>query len=140
MHSFLPRMANPFVRALLRSPLHGLLSHGVMLITVTGRRTGRPYTLPVQYIRRGDTIDIVSTGDRRWWRNVESGGQVMLRIGNETLIGAGSVLRGAAAAEAAALLDGTALGRAARRTPNPVIIRVDVMLSGSVSGSPQNAT
>jgi hypothetical protein len=40
----LNRTANPVVRAVLSSPLHPLLSHALVLITVTGRRSGRRYT------------------------------------------------------------------------------------------------
>jgi hypothetical protein len=41
------RIVNPILRVLLRSPLHRPLSKGLALLTVTGRRTGRPYTVPV---------------------------------------------------------------------------------------------
>jgi hypothetical protein len=45
------RVVNPLVRALLRSPAHRVMSRGVLLLTYTGRRSGRRYTLPVQYAR-----------------------------------------------------------------------------------------
>jgi hypothetical protein len=35
----LVRLANPFVRMLLRSPAHGMLDPSVMLLHVTGRKT-----------------------------------------------------------------------------------------------------
>ena len=41
---FFMRLGNLFVASMLRSPLHGLLSGSVMLITVTGRKSGRRYT------------------------------------------------------------------------------------------------
>ena len=47
---------NPLVAAVLRSPFHWLLSFGLMLITVTGRRSGRRYTIPVGYQRHGDLL------------------------------------------------------------------------------------
>ena len=40
-----------FVAWLLRSPFHGMLSNGMMLITVSGRKTGKKYTTPVDYTR-----------------------------------------------------------------------------------------
>ncbi len=43
------RFFNPVMSALLRLPLHGLLSRQVFLLTYTGRRSGRQYTLPVGY-------------------------------------------------------------------------------------------
>ena len=36
---------NDFITWVLRSPFHGMLSNGMMLITVTGRKTGKKYTM-----------------------------------------------------------------------------------------------
>lgn len=69
---------NPFVAALLRSPLHGLLSQQVLLLTYTGRQTGKSYTIPVGYRREGDRLTILST--RRWWRNLHGGAPVVVRL------------------------------------------------------------
>ena len=62
---------NPAVAWLLRSPMHPLLDWGLMLITVTGRRSGRVYTIPVGYQRNGDALVVlVSKPSRKqWWRN-----------------------------------------------------------------------
>ena len=70
---------NAFVKLLLRSPLHGLLGN-VMLITVTGRRSGKLITTPVQFARDGE--DLLATSDRRrtWWRNLRGGAPVTVRL------------------------------------------------------------
>ena len=62
---------NPVVAWLLRSPLHPLLDWGLMLITVTGRRSGRVYAIPVGYQHDGDALVVlVSKPSRKqWWRN-----------------------------------------------------------------------
>src|SRR5678815_4928101 len=62
---------NPAVAWLLRSPLHPLLDWGLMLVTVTGRRSGRVYTIPVGYQQEGDALVVlVSKPSRKqWWRN-----------------------------------------------------------------------
>ena len=63
---------NPLVVAILRTPwVHWLLSPGLMLITVTGRRSGRRYTIPVGYQRdESDVIVLVSEARKKqWWRN-----------------------------------------------------------------------
>ena len=76
------RTANPVVRAVLSSPLHPLLSHGLALISVTGRQSGRRYTFPVGYRQDGDRV-IVNVGwpeRKRWWRNLTDGGRVEMRI------------------------------------------------------------
>ena len=61
----------PLVRALLRSPLHGLASRGLLLLTVTGHRSGRRYTIPVGYQREGEllTIMVSEAPSKQWWRN-----------------------------------------------------------------------
>jgi deazaflavin-dependent oxidoreductase (nitroreductase family) len=69
---------NPFVAAILRSPLHRLLSGRVLLLTYTGRKTGARYTFPVGYSREGETLTIVST--RHWWKNLRGGAPVMVRL------------------------------------------------------------
>jgi F420H(2)-dependent quinone reductase len=76
------RTANPVVTAVLSSPLHPLLSGGLALITVTGRRSGRRYTFPVGYRQVGDrvTINVGWPGSKRWWRNLREGGPVEMRI------------------------------------------------------------
>jgi len=71
--------ANDFVRLALESPFHILLGN-TMLITVTGRRTGRAITTPVNYVREGDTLWIISSRSRKWWRNVTSASPVRLRL------------------------------------------------------------
>jgi deazaflavin-dependent oxidoreductase (nitroreductase family) len=80
--SVLNRTGNVIVRALLRSPLHRLVSSGLALITVTGRRTGRAYTFPVGYTQDGDRVTIVVGWPERkvWWRNLRDGGRVSLRL------------------------------------------------------------
>lgn len=89
------RTANPVVRAILRSPLHPVLSGRMALITVTGRKTGRTYTFPVGYERSGDTVRIgVGWPERkRWWRNLLEEGPVELVLGGERRAGT-AVARG----------------------------------------------
>lgn len=65
---------NPTVTALLRSPLHGLLSGSTCLLSFTGRRTGKRLTIPVGYTRYGDTLTIFSS--RSWWKNLRGGASV----------------------------------------------------------------
>jgi deazaflavin-dependent oxidoreductase (nitroreductase family) len=74
---------NPLISLVLRTPLHWLLSPGVMLITVTGRRSGRRYTIPVGYQRYDETLTVmVSEAPRKtWWRNYREPGlaEILLR-------------------------------------------------------------
>jgi hypothetical protein len=70
---------NPTMRLLLRSPLHPLLSSSLMLITFTGRKSGRKFTTPVRYVRDGDTIRCFTSAENQWWRNLRGGADVVLR-------------------------------------------------------------
>lgn len=84
------RVANPGVRVLLGSPLHPLASRWLALITVTGRVSGREYTIPTEYRDRGDMIKIpVGWPERkRWWRNLRGeGAPVSLVIRGKRLTG-----------------------------------------------------
>ena len=47
-----------------------MLSGSTMLITVTGRKTGRSYTTPVNFVRRGNDLYVISRPERTWWRNL----------------------------------------------------------------------
>ena len=80
--AFWNRTGNRLVTALLRSPLHPLVSGRLALITVTGRVSGRAITLPVMYERTGDVLEIpVMWPERkRWWRNLREQADVRLRL------------------------------------------------------------
>ncbi|MDT7554208.1 MAG: hypothetical protein QOI16_2744, partial [Pseudonocardiales bacterium] len=63
---------NSAVSPLIASPRWGKLVSGSMtVITYTGRRSGRTFTLPVGYKRAGDDVTIlVELPDHKsWWRN-----------------------------------------------------------------------
>jgi hypothetical protein len=60
---------NPFVKALMRSPLHGLIEKRTLLISGTGWRTGRPFTTPVNYVANGEVLTILTSRNKTWWRN-----------------------------------------------------------------------
>jgi len=71
---------NTFISWVLRSPFHGLLSNGMMLITVTGRKTGKKYTTPVGYYQQDGCLWILTSRDRQWWRNVTNGTEVSVLL------------------------------------------------------------
>jgi deazaflavin-dependent oxidoreductase (nitroreductase family) len=87
----LANFGNLFMSWVLRSPFHRLLSENVLLITVTGRKSGREYTLPVNYQRAGNEIWITSQRERTWWRNLRGGSAVELRLAGKTVRGRGEV-------------------------------------------------
>ncbi|MBB5075791.1 nitroreductase/quinone reductase family protein [Nonomuraea endophytica] len=77
--------ANLVVRALLRSPLHRVMSGATMILSLTGRKTGRAYTFPVRYERHGDTITCYT--DSAWWKNLRGGAPVTMLVKRRRLHG-----------------------------------------------------
>ncbi|MBI5353033.1 MAG: nitroreductase family deazaflavin-dependent oxidoreductase [Chloroflexi bacterium] len=71
---------NDFMAWVLRSPFHGMLSSGMMLITITGRKTGKTFTIPVGYYEEGGYLWIITNRDRKWWRNLQGGANVKLLL------------------------------------------------------------
>lgn len=69
---------NRILMRLLRSPLSRLVDGGLMLLTVTGRRTGRTFTFPVQYVEDGRVLWVYAGGSdaKTWWRNLVNGADV----------------------------------------------------------------
>lgn len=76
---FLFTVINPTLRILLRSPLHRLWSRSLLLMKVTGRKSGKVYTIPVRYMRADDEIWVFTMGSN-WWKNLRGGAPVRLRI------------------------------------------------------------
>jgi len=85
----LSKIYNPIMKSILRSPLHGMISKNTMLITVTGRKSGKMHTTSVNYIRDGDNITVFSLRNRVWWRNLRAGAPVTVRIKRQDLKGTG---------------------------------------------------
>jgi len=75
------------MKFILRSPLHVIMSASTMLITVTGRKTGRPITTPINYASDLDGVWVISKRDRTWWRNLRDGAQVTLQLRGQKVIG-----------------------------------------------------
>lgn len=84
------RTINPFVSAILRSPLHRLLSGSVLLLTFTGRKTGKRFTIPVNYTREGDTLILFSS--RSWWKNLRADGRVAVHLQGRERTGQAEVI------------------------------------------------
>jgi len=86
------RIANPIMKLILRAPFHGMASDEIMLITVTGRKTGKTYTTPVNYVQDGNVLSVVSHTHRTWWRNLRGGASVTLRLRGQVVGARGDVI------------------------------------------------
>jgi deazaflavin-dependent oxidoreductase (nitroreductase family) len=76
------RILNALMRALLRL---GVAPSGTYLLTVRGRRTGRPHSTPVTLVERDDRRWLVAPyGAVGWVRNARAAGQVQLTRGRQS--------------------------------------------------------
>jgi len=89
-------MINRLVEWILRSWFSGLLDRSVMLISVKGRRRGREYTFPVEYVDDGDSIWVLPAHPERktWWRNLDAETPIRLRLRGVNFSGTARAFRG----------------------------------------------
>lgn len=76
---------NTVVMAMLKTPgVRSVMGKAFMIITVTGAKTGNRYTTPVQYVRDGDRLLVLSQRRRRWWRNLAERPEVEIVLRGDT--------------------------------------------------------
>ena len=85
---------NPIMIFILRSPLHFLVSHSVLVLYVTGAKTGKQYFIPVSFFEHSKgLLTCVTDKPNIWWRNLTSideikilfkGKEILSRISAET--------------------------------------------------------
>ena len=80
-----PPFVNRAMKLVLRSPMHGMVSKSVLLISFSGRKSGKTYTTPVSYSQNGDQVTIFTHA--AWWKNLRSGTPVTLRLRGRELRG-----------------------------------------------------
>jgi deazaflavin-dependent oxidoreductase (nitroreductase family) len=81
-------IGNGFMKLFLRTPgLQRLLGRSLALLTVTGRTTGRTYTIPVSYARADGSVIVLTRRSRSWWRNLEAVPGVRLRLAGRSVSG-----------------------------------------------------
>ncbi len=88
-----PPAVNRMVSTLLRLPVaHRLISKMLLLLTFTGRQSGKRYSIPVGYYREGNTVMIITKRFRKWWRNLEGNVPVEVRIEGRNIKGQATAL------------------------------------------------
>lgn len=90
----LDRLNPIFVGLLCSRWLHWPVSLGLMAVTVTGRRSGRQYTIPVGYHDVGDAIVVLvsDAAHRQWWRNFHGGAPATLWLHGRSVAAQGIVV------------------------------------------------
>lgn len=66
------------MKLVLSSPVHGVVSKNILLITFTGRKSGKTYTTPVGYSQNNDQVYVFTHA--AWWKNLRTGAPVTLRL------------------------------------------------------------
>jgi len=72
------RIVNVPMRTVLGMPFPTPLGGNLMLISYTGRKTGKAYRQPVSYARDGDVL--LTPGGGRWTLNLRDGRPVRIRL------------------------------------------------------------
>ncbi|MEU4541514.1 wax ester/triacylglycerol synthase domain-containing protein [Streptosporangium sp. NPDC023825] len=121
-------LVNPLVRLLLRSPWHALISRWVVLLAITGRRSGATVVVPAQYAHDGQGLMLVSKRSRVWWRNLEGGASLRLTLRGIERAGRADVSRDPERVRAALLAVGRAIGRDEPIMPVEEAVAVTVRL------------
>ncbi len=83
-------MLNPLFKFILRSPLHGLLSGHLLLLTFRGRRSGKEYTVPLGY---AEVERVLLSGTASGWKhNLYGGVPVGVRLRGRDLQGIADIV------------------------------------------------
>ena len=73
-------LANAIATTILRSPWHRMRSDRLLLLTFTGRKSGKEFTTPLRYMQEGETLKLLVVRSP-WWKNLveEATVRVLLR-------------------------------------------------------------
>lgn len=74
----LVKAGNPLVRLLLGSPLHGMADDSLLVLHLTGRKTGRRYRIPVGYLDMDGKLAVVTVAG--WRVNLRGGADVVVML------------------------------------------------------------
>lgn len=72
------KVVNPIMKTILRSPFHERISKRLLLLSYTGRKSGKRYTIPVGYTQVGD--EILITTQAGWGKSLRGGLPVRVRL------------------------------------------------------------
>ncbi len=88
-------ITNSFMKRLITSPLHSVLGSNLAVITVTGRKSGKLISTPVNVTFDGQTYTVISMRQRTWWRNLRDKPAAQLHVSGKQLEVQGAVIESA---------------------------------------------
>lgn len=83
-------LVNGLVTTILRSPWHGMRSDRLLLLTFTGRKSGKEFTTPLRYVQEGETVRM--TVVYPWWKNLVEHAAVRVLLRGQMRAGTAEVL------------------------------------------------
>ncbi|HLO27822.1 MAG TPA: nitroreductase/quinone reductase family protein [Anaerolineales bacterium] len=75
---------NVFMRPVLQLPFCTPLSQRLMLVSFSGRKTGKSYRQPVSYVQQGNTL--LTPGGGKWKLNLQNGAPVRIRLRGQDVL------------------------------------------------------
>ena len=83
-------LANMIATTILRSPWHRMRSDRLLLLTFTGRKSGKEFTTPLRYVQQGETLQLIVVYP--WWRNLVEDAKVRVLLRGQMRTGTAEVL------------------------------------------------
>jgi len=84
------RVVNPILRSLLRTPVMGAARNQLMVISFTGRKTGRRYSIPVSAHRIDNALYALTAAP--WKRNFRNGATADVLLDGKSATMAGELI------------------------------------------------
>ena len=78
------KIGNFFIKAIVNSPLHPLLGDSFAVITLTGHKSGKQISTPINVVLLDGMYTVVSLRQRTWWRNLRGDRPARLRHRGKT--------------------------------------------------------
>ena len=120
---------NPLVKTILCSPLHGLMSGNTLLLTFTGRKSGKQYSTPISYSLEDKTVTLITSRGYGWWKNLQAATPVKARMQGREFCGTARVVTvdtPALVAEMQKVYRGIPADKAVQLAPESVLIRIEL--------------
>jgi hypothetical protein len=88
---FVRKLVNSLVTTVLRSPWHRMRSDRLLLLTFTGRKSGKEFTTPIRYVQEGETLLLKIPIQYSWWMNLRERSTVRVLLRGRTRTGRAEV-------------------------------------------------
>ena len=83
-------LANAIATTILRSPWHRMRSDRLLLLTFTGRKSGKKFTTPLRYVQEDETLKLWVVKSP-WWKNLVGEATVHVLLRGEIRTGTAEV-------------------------------------------------